>query len=72
MIEKITLRVFLFCLVGCAIIVLSLVWTGGPGTPDSAVPPIYFKAAATFFIVGLGSFLCWFVLMLYSLRKRLS
>jgi len=72
MTEKITLRVFLVCLVGCASIVLTLIWLGGPHTPDSAFSPIYFKTAASFFIVGLGSFLVWLVAMLYSLRKRLS
>ena len=72
MIEKITLRVFLICLVSCGGIVLTLIWLGGPNTPDSAFSPIYFKAAATFFIIGLGSFLCWFVTLLSSLRERLS
>ena len=65
MFEKITLRIFLICLAGCASLVLSFIWGGGP---DSGV---YFKIAATFFIVGLGSFLCWLVAILYSLRDFL-
>ncbi len=68
MFEKITLRVFLICLVSCASLILFLIWTGGPDTPDAEVP---FKIAATFFIIGLGSFLFWFVTVLYSLRNFL-
>lgn len=61
MFEKITLRIFLTCLAGCASLVLCFIW-GGPSAE------VYFKIAATFFIVGLGSFLLWFVTMLYGLR----
>ena len=68
MIEKITLRTFLFCLVTCASLVLFIIWSGGPDTPDAEVP---FKIAATLFILGLGSFLTWFSTMLYSLRDVL-
>ena len=62
MFEKMTLRLFLICLAGCASLVLSFVWGGGPAAQ------IYFQIAATFFIIGLGSFLCWLVTMLYSVR----
>ena len=65
MLEKMTLRIFLICLVGCASLVLLFVWAGGPPAQ------IYFQIAATFFIVGLGSFLFWFVTMLYTLRNFL-
>lgn len=65
MFEKITLRLFLICLAGCASLVLTFVWKGGP---DSEVA---FKIAATFFIIGLASFLCWFVTILYSMRGSL-
>ncbi|MFZ2167504.1 MAG: hypothetical protein WAV50_01390 [Minisyncoccia bacterium] len=68
MIEKITVRIFLICLASCASLVLGIIWTGGPDNPASEV---YFKTAATLFIVGLSSFLCWFVTMLYSLRDFL-
>jgi len=61
MVEKITVRIFLICLVSCATLVLSFMWGGDPSE-------VYFKIAATLFIVGLGSFLCWFVSMLYTLR----
>lgn len=63
MFEKITLRIFLICLAGCASLILSFVWTGGPSSE------FYFKIAATFFILGLSTFLCWFVTVLYSLRR---
>ncbi len=65
MFEKITLRIFLICLASCAGLILFSMWVN---KPDSE---IYFKTAATFFIVGLSSFLCWFVTMLYSLRSSL-
>lgn len=65
MFEKTIFRIFLTCLVGCASLVLTFVWTGGPPAP------IYFQIAATFFIVGLGSFLIWFSRVLYSLRDFL-
>lgn len=60
-----TLRIFLICLAGCASMVLSFIWGNGPN------PEVYFKIAATFFIIGLASFLCWFVTVLYSLRAFL-
>ncbi len=63
MFEKITLRIFFICLASCASLVLSFMWGGPPSE-------VYFKVAATFFIVGLGSFLCWFVTMFYSLRAK--
>lgn len=68
MFEKITLRVFLICLASCASLMIFLIWGGGPDEPSLEV---YFKIAATFFIIGLGSFLCWFVTMFYSLRSFL-
>ncbi|MFA7302568.1 MAG: hypothetical protein WC030_02365 [Candidatus Paceibacterota bacterium] len=66
MIEKITLRIFLICLAGCASLVLSFIWGGEPSSE------VYVKIAATFFIVGLASFLCWFVTTPYGLRNSRS
>ncbi len=65
MLEKITLRVFLVCLFSCASLVLSIIWGGPPAE-------VYFKITATLFIVGLASFLCWFVSMLCGLRSALT
>ena len=65
MFEKITLRVFLICLAGCASLVLTFVWGNGPSSE------LYFKIAATFFIVGLSAFLCWLVCMLYGMRRAI-
>ena len=62
MIEKIALRTFLFCLVGCASLVLFIIWSGGP---DSERPQIIFQTAATLFVLGLGSFLTWLVTFFY-------
>ena len=68
MLEKVTLHVFLVCLVCCASLVLFFIWSGDP---DSEVPEALFKVAATFFVVGLANFLCWFVSVLYSVREAL-
>ena len=65
MIEKVTSRLFLMCLVSCASLVLFLIWSGGPDNE------VYFKIAATFFIIGLGSFLSWLVTFYYNLRNIL-
>lgn len=61
MLEKITFRLFLTCLFGCASLVLSIIWGGPPAE-------VYFRITATLFVVGLGSFLTWFSMMLYSIR----
>ena len=65
MFEKITLRIFLICLVSCASMVLPAIWTGD----DNALPEVYFKITATFFIVGFANFLFWLVSFFYSLRN---
>ncbi len=65
MFEKMTLLIFLICLVSCASLILFSIW--GNEKP----PEVYFKIVATFFIVGLGSFSLWFVTVLYSLRDFL-
>ncbi len=62
MFEKIALRVFFICLICCVGMILFSIWLE---KPDSEV---YFKTAATFFIVGFSAFLSWFVTILYSLR----
>ena len=64
MMEKNIFRLFLICLVGCASLILTFVWLGGPPAQ------IYFQIAATLFVVGLGAFLIWFSMMLYSLRSN--
>jgi len=69
MFEKITLRIFFFCLVTCASLVLFLIWTGGPDKPDAEWA---FKTAGTLFIVGLASFLSWLVTFAYGVRKELQ
>lgn len=61
MIEKITVRIFLICLISCAGMILFGIWA------NQKPPEVYFKTAATFFITGLTSFLLWFVSFAYSL-----
>jgi hypothetical protein len=68
MLEKITLRIFLICLVTCASMILFAIWTSS----DTSKPPeAYFKTVATLFIIGFASALLWFVRMLYSVRLLL-
>jgi len=62
--EQMTFRIFFVCLIGCAALVLTFIWGNGPSAP------IYFKIAATLFVIGLGSFLIWFSMTFYCLLKR--
>ncbi len=55
MIEHIARKIFFTCLYPCAVLVLILVWNGGPPAQ------IYFQVAASLFIIGLAAFLTWFV-----------
>jgi len=61
--EQVFLRIFQVCLVGCAGLVLYFIWAGGPPAP------VYAQVAASIFVIGLGSFLSWFVLVLYGLQR---
>jgi hypothetical protein len=65
MFEKITIRLFFVCLVSCASLLLFAMWVH---KPDSEA---YFKTIATFFTIGLASFLSWFVSIFYSVRRIL-
>lgn len=67
MISYISLRVFLVCLVICALMVLGGIWF------QSKIPiPLYFQATATFFVIGLTSFLIWFSTTLLAIRELLE
>ena len=67
MLQRITLSVFTFCLFACASLIFFLVWNGGP--PES---PLLFQSAASFFIVGLASFLLWFCATLLELKDKIA
>jgi len=56
MVEQISRIVFFICLYVCALLVLFLIWTGGPETQS----PYLFQTAASLFVVGLAAFLTWF------------
>ncbi len=64
MLEKLFLRSFIVCLISCASLVLSFIWGGDPDD-------LYAHIAASLFIIGLGSFLFWFVSFFYNLKKQL-
>ncbi len=59
--NQLIFRVFLICLIGCASLVLTFIWNGGPPAE------IYAQIAATLFVVGLASFLIWFSMTLHRL-----
>ena len=44
--------------------VLVFIWGGGPPSP------VWMQIAATLFVVGLASFLVWFVVSVKELNKR--
>lgn len=66
MIEKITLRIFFVCLFSCASLFLAFLWAG-PGGED----PWFFKFVPTFFVIGLASFLTWFVAIAYKIYRAI-
>lgn len=59
MFERFIRFVFFACLVACASMVLGAVWGG-----KAIQGPLYFQTTATLFVIGLASFLTWFVLTL--------
>lgn len=62
--EKISLRVFLTCMVLCASGVLMGIWF------EERIPEAFFKFPATFFIVGFGSFLIWTTRIVYRFLEK--
>jgi hypothetical protein len=67
MITRITFRVFLSCLAVCVVLILTAIWFG-----EDTFAEAYFKTTATFFIVGLASFLIWFSSTLLAIRAARS
>jgi len=51
--EKITLKIFWFCLLSCAGYFIIGIWLG------ETAPEVLFKAGGTLFIIGLSNFLLW-------------
>ena len=58
--ERSSLALFFLCMPFTAALVLVAIWTNG----DHAWPTWLFKLIPTGFVVGLASFLTWFVLNL--------
>jgi hypothetical protein len=63
--ERLTLRIFFFCMPFCAALALASIWFGGP-----AWPGWLFKHIPTAFILGLANFLTWFVLIMRRIAAR--
>ncbi|MFA6397757.1 MAG: hypothetical protein WDK96_02840 [Candidatus Paceibacterota bacterium] len=66
-IQYITLRIFLVAMIVCAILFLSIIWSGGP---DKFT--IVNQLAITSFVVGLASFLVWLVTIILEIRNRIE
>ncbi len=62
MASYISFRVFLVCLVSCALLALGGIWL-------RIDAPLYFQTTASMFVIGLASFLVWFSLTLLAIRK---
>lgn len=60
-------RLFLVCLIVCASFALGAVWL-----QDRITNPLYFQTTASFFIVGLASFLIWFTHTLRAIRNMIG
>jgi hypothetical protein len=60
--ERVTLTLFLACMVVTAILFIVFLWT----EPSSETAP---KIMATFFVIGLANFLTWLPLILYRRLK---
>ncbi len=65
MTERISLRLFLICLLSCATLTIIGIWFGSQF--DNSW---YFQADATLFVVGFASFLIWFSIILSAIRKN--
>jgi hypothetical protein len=64
--ERFILPVFFFCLFACATMILIAIWFG----KDNMLGETYFKTTATLFIVGLASFLTWFVGVMREVSRK--
>lgn len=58
MIQTVTLKVFYACLFSCALLVLFLIWNGGPPSE------VWAQIAVSLFVIGLACFLVRFTLIL--------
>jgi hypothetical protein len=64
--ERFFLTIFLICMPTCAVIALLAIWLGERGV----LPEWLFQVAATAFVIGLASFLLWFVHVVYRWLQR--
>jgi hypothetical protein len=64
--KHVTFPLFLICLFSCAALVLFFIWNDGPPSD------VWMQAAATLFVIGLGSFLLWFVATILEIRDKIA
>jgi len=62
-IETISLKIFLTCMLACAIVAIVSIWLGWFGDSDDHFMPII----PTLFIIGFASFLIWLSIVIYKL-----
>ncbi|OGH59807.1 MAG: hypothetical protein A2725_02200 [Candidatus Magasanikbacteria bacterium RIFCSPHIGHO2_01_FULL_33_34] len=65
--EKISLGIFLTCMVFCAILFLFVFWTHNDSGNQTLI-----SITATFFVVGLANFLIWLPIVIYRLIEVLK
>lgn len=68
-IEKVSLRVFLFCMIFCAASMIFIFWFNffiGEEAADQKLK-ILFVINATLFVIGLANFLIWLPVVIYRL-----
>lgn len=68
--ERMTLKSFTACMLLCAILLLTAIWLGG--VLGETFTERTMKTAATFFILGLASFLIWAPLLAYRFLAKHS
>jgi len=67
MTKKISLLTFFICLFGCAAIVLySFVFAA------EELPQEWFRVAGSLFVIGLASFLIWFVSEIKAIHAKIA
>ena len=66
-IQYIAFRLFLVMMFACAGLFLSIIWQGGP---DEFT--ILNQFAITTFVVGLASFLIWFVTIILDIKDKIE
>jgi hypothetical protein len=66
MLLKLSFKIFLYCMLTVASIIIIFIWNNGPPSD------VWAQATATLVIIGLASFLVWFSNTLISIKKLIE